>query len=504
MKFRALLSSVLLGALPIVCGADDPDAARRNRISAAGTDGFRALLAQAGWSPVGSVDEFRQIISTPVEVRRCLLVWFRGADQAGEPLPDGLNLFDFDWRTDFVAKGGSLWLATDQPLPDQLQQALAVDVAETVILARRNAPRYLNRLEFPYAHGVPDSVPNLFKSRNHLDADDRPLMVATNRPSYVRIASNWTTLGVFRRGEWRYPNNLSEIRDLPFVVALTDPSGGKILLQADHSVFINGMLLPKAANDNLAFALNCLDWLAPPPDGPKRYVLFIEDGHVWQPEDYDLMFRAMPTPTAESITQFLWDNRHLLWENLDLAEDVLARLEKDRVLAEVEGQDLMGQIVEDLFSPTARRRFLLVIGAMVLLLVAWRAWLRARRPSAEPVPRLSAALERSYRRGVPRGDAGPSADLFRPGSSMGRKLARDILAHLQGQPEPSPDLSRIRVSAGWRQRRRIRQHLVELRRIAFAPESEATQTDDWRTLTQCVEFLSEWVDCGLIAVPPKA
>ncbi|MCX7702354.1 MAG: hypothetical protein N2039_15880, partial [Gemmataceae bacterium] len=360
--------------------AAEPELPTQGRISAEGTDGFRALLTQSGLTPIGSVEQFRAILAENGGPQQCLLIWFRGADRFGEPLPDGMDLLDFDWRSEFVDRGGALWVATDQPLPDLLRRSLAADVFDTVILARRIAPRYSNRIECPYAYGVPDVTPNLFQARSGRGrggdvGEPPPLAVATNRPSYLISARDFTTVGVFRRNEWRYPSNISELRDLPFAQVMAHDSGGKVLLLSDHSVFINSMLLPREPNDNLAFALNCVDWLTSTPAGGRRqFVLFVENGHIWQPRDYDLMLRAMPPPTPENVAQFLWENRHLLWENLDLAEDVLARLEEDRVLAEVESQDLLGQLLVDLVSPPALRRALFIAGAVLIGLMGGVAW----------------------------------------------------------------------------------------------------------------------------------
>lgn len=501
---RTLCFLVLMCFLA-VCRAAEPMPPAQGRISAEGTDGFRALLAQSGLTPIGSVEQFRAILAKNGGPQQCLLIWFRGADRFGEPLPDGMDLLEFDWRADFVERGGALWVATDQPFPGPLRRSLAADVFDTVILARRNAPRYSNRIECPYAYGLPDVTPNLFQARSSRGQagdlrEPPPLAVATNRPSYLISARDFTTVGVFRRNEWRYLSNISEIRDLPFAQVMAHDSGGRILLLSDHSVFINSMLLPREPNDNLAFTLNCVEWLTSAPGGNRRqFVLFVENGHVWQPRDYDLMLRALPSPTPENVAQFLWENRHLLWENLDLAEDVLARLEEDRVLAEVESQDLLGQLFLDLVPPPAWRRALFIVGAVLLGLIGGVAWLRSRNRGAAKSPCLATALENAHRRNTVCDDARPVSTSPLPLSMLGRALAREFLARLQARPEPTPDLSRIRIDAGWRQRREIRRHLARVRGVAFAHETEPTSPEDFRALTGSIEFLTEWVDRGVVS-----
>jgi hypothetical protein len=459
--------------------------------------------------PIGSLAElqvFRRDLDFP---KRLLIVWFRGADSSGQAFPDGLDQFDFDLQRDFVARGGALWLATDQPLPTSLSAVFQVSVEGTTILARRQAPSYRDKFECPFLYGVAGAEPDLFRPRGsresaHVGRPEASLAVATNRPSFLQPSPELRTVGVFREREWRYPSNFSELRDLPVVQAAAYAEGGKILLIADHSIFINWMLLPREPNDNLAFAINCVDWLMQADTGTTRtHVLFMEDGRIWSPADYDLMLRSLPSPTPENIGQFLWDNRHLLWENLDLAEDVLARLEEDGVLAEVESQDLLGQLLADLVNGPSLRRALFILGGILAAGVVIRSALRIRHRFLTAVPRLSTALDR-----IPsRPDTEPPWLPLVVDSTLRnrwvREQSRRLLARLQNATEPSPDLSSISINASWWQRRRMSAALRRIRHWAFMPATESCTLADLQTLTRHLETLTEWMDRGVFQMASR-
>src|SRR5262249_13769371 len=101
-RFRVTLLALLL-ALPSVASAQ-----KRDPITGEGTEGFRALLAGKGLQPLGSIKELEQQMA--VDPSRVIIVFFHGTDARGRLLPDGLEQFDFDLRTDFVDRGGALWV----------------------------------------------------------------------------------------------------------------------------------------------------------------------------------------------------------------------------------------------------------------------------------------------------------------------------------------------------------------------------------------------------------
>src|SRR5262249_22227280 len=126
-----------------------------------------------------------------------------------------------------------------------------------------------------------------------------------------------------------------------FAQAKRYDGGGRILVLADHSVFINSMLLPQRyPNDNLSFAFNCLDWLMlGPGDEKRKYVMFMEDGRIWQNDDYNLMLQTLPTNTQE-LLEMLREHPELLWQSREFGEHLLRHAERSKFLREVEREDI--------------------------------------------------------------------------------------------------------------------------------------------------------------------
>src|SRR5262249_30110277 len=121
--------------------------------------------------------------------------------------------------------------------------------------------------------------------------------IATNKPSYLMRRSNRLPFladlpagCVFRDPTTDlftvYPD------PLPFAAGATvGAKGGRILVLADHSLFINGMMLQED-NGNFQFAYNCLKWLREGPEGKRDRVLFADEGKVVT--DFTVPLRTLP------------------------------------------------------------------------------------------------------------------------------------------------------------------------------------------------------------------
>jgi hypothetical protein len=87
--------------------------------------------------------------------------------------------------------------------------------------------------------------------------------------------------------------------DYPFAVG--GPWGkGCVLFLADHSVFINNMML-QSDTGNVGFTVNCLDWLR--STGPERRdrVLFYDEGRVVTNFDVPVKFRPPGLPPVNDM-----------------------------------------------------------------------------------------------------------------------------------------------------------------------------------------------------------
>src|SRR5262249_230316 len=126
--------------------------------------------------------------------------------------------------------------------------------------------RYRNFAECPLLMPVPGASPALFGNTGLAAGAGLTLAgVATNRPSCLwlhRIPRGLAVLDNLPEGcqtdfggqWWQRP-----AQRLPFAVGGT-VGNGRLLVLADHSLFINDMML-QHDTDNIDFTYNCLDWL---------------------------------------------------------------------------------------------------------------------------------------------------------------------------------------------------------------------------------------------------
>jgi hypothetical protein len=491
---RALLFALLF-ALPTLAPAQS-----RRSITGEGTEGFRALLAGKGLHPLGSIEDLNKQMA--VDPSKVLIVYFHGTNAAGQELPDGLDQFEFDLKRDFVDRGGALWVATDRPLPRRLADATGATVFRAIIAARNPALAYKGNPNCPYVTQVPGSVPNLFaQSGDHPDSLTR---VATNRPAYLRGSAELDDLGIFERGTWRFEGESNELNDvLPRLHSIRVAqghkydNGAKVLVLADHSIFINSMLLPRGnPNDNLRFASNCVDWLM---TGPSRnYVLFMEDGHIYQRDDYDLILQSMPQPRPEDIAEFLWENKDLLWKNTDLAEEVLSKMEEDGIFEEVEKSGMIGGILDDILEPWMVARFVVIAGAVGLFGYAVLQFAGSRHRVPKRVARLSLLLDRMRPR------TGLLELRLRSGLGRGRYYelarhrAREMFADLKLTPAEEGPMPTVEIDAGWWRRGRILRDLRDVWAVAFGREPVPVTGKAWDSFQRKLSQIEVMIRHGAI------
>src|SRR5262249_19703226 len=150
----------------------------------------------------------------------------------------------------FISEGGSVFVATDHPT-----SLLGVTVRGTHVQAFEEAQRYKGLRDCPVITAF-DRRFRIFDNVEHL---------ATNRPSFIVIQSS---------GYWRaatFPRG-TDAADEVFAVAFRGEKQ-KLLVLADHSVFINSMMI-QDDNHNFAFASNCVNWIT--DDGQRNRVLFLD------------------------------------------------------------------------------------------------------------------------------------------------------------------------------------------------------------------------------------
>jgi hypothetical protein len=443
-----------------------------------GTEGFRTLLHQLKLQPLASVGDLAK-----ADPKRTLIVAFRGAEAKGrDPLND-INVLNF------VQNGGAVLVATDQKTSGGWANDFDVQVYGTKVFAI-GFPCYKDHASCPFVdEAAPDTVPRLFHS---VSTPDRHLTnVATNLPSHLKSSNNLENVAYFsslcREEAVKAPLR----KPVLFAQQKRYDSGGKIFVMADHSVFINEMLLPAGRDDdNLEFTLNLLNWLSTTLDvtQPRDHVLFIDQTGKVETNFTALLQLAQPMPefnNPKELLRFLWENREMLWENRDklwahrdMASELASSAEQSGLFQEIEGQldEIVGSNIESWWIPKA----LLLFGLLIVFALSVRRFIAGRFRFPKAAPRLSMALDRSR----PRGSL---LDQRLRGSLRGgqcyeaaRIRARQMFADLEWTPaEEGGNLPRVDIHAGWWQRRALARDLRSLWKIAFGAEPVLVQAKHW-------------------------
>lgn len=214
----------------------------------------------------------------------------------------------------FVNQGGALLIATDQAVrhPHPLSRDFGVEVRGGYVESVRN--NFAGLKDCPLVN---------------IQARDHPLFrrvetIATNRPS-VLVAHPASPLQIFARLTPQIEmGNRRRFEDYAFMAG-GQLGAGRILVIADHSIFINDMML-QADTDNFDFAYNCIDWLS--ESGRRKQVLLIEDGEIVT--NFNVSFKPPPLPKLPS------------------QEQVVERV--NQLLAEAESKDQFNNVLLGLFG----------------------------------------------------------------------------------------------------------------------------------------------------------
>lgn len=271
-----LLAAVLLLIVPAILQAQ-PSAVPFGQSSHA----FRYLLKQQQLQPLNGLEE----MSDPAHT---LLVVF-GATGALAEIPGGLPRF--------LDQGGALLVATDRPTAGRLEDEFGVRVSGRQLAVDPEAPAAYRHLgECPLLQATAVTDPPIFQGLR---------AVATNRPSMLLFTDRQlpilATLPSAARVEGaKFLDYLPGLRH-PFAVGGAWREG-RVLILADHSIFINDMMLPPD-NDNFDFAYNCVHWLT--ENGRRDRVLFIDEGSVMTDFDVPLRPPALPLPTVEIVNRLV-------------------------------------------------------------------------------------------------------------------------------------------------------------------------------------------------------
>src|SRR5262249_21902396 len=226
-----------------------------------------------------------------------------------------------------------------------------------------------------------------------------------------------------------------------------------ILILADHSVFINDMLL-QDDNNNFDFTKQTIAWLRGGPQNPRKRILYCQDGQIVTDFHVDLKQIEVP-PVLPPVPK--------LKSSAEKVEQTLGDMEDSGEL-----YALLKKALHSITSDGGMLGVLVLTLSLVFALYGFSTLIRARRrvDSDLPLPPVHLAT------------AGPPLVQQRQNAMLktgnlwehARDLAGDCFANVLTSPPaaghrvPEPI---IEVSGGWWQRRRLGNQVRRLWQLAY-------------------------------------
>jgi hypothetical protein len=495
---HALLAGGLLAlAVALVPGSAraqraNADEERRRAALREGTHAFRFILNDLQLKPLNGFGDLEE------QQDKTILIVLGRPERLSE-VPGGLSAF--------VRKGGATLIATDRALPagevrEQVVEVAGVSVnAETVVC--RNLEACYQKLDHcPFLEPLEDAPPDLFQTEKQ-----GRVWVATNLPSWllpkgplpeqVRPLASLPPGCAPERPIRHMPRGDPEWRGRPprfgpppwqrklFAVG-GDVGRGRVLVLADHSIFINQMMLPRD-NNNAEFTYNCVNYLR--QDGQRQRVLFVEDGVVQT--DFKVPLQTLKVPPEELLKELFRRRREVGIQ----ANGALARAEgrndhNELLLEALEGRGLYGERLG--------RAALMLLALALLIYGVYRIGSRARHRRDLAVPLLpqvvdgnlpAAPLPAQRHQALLRG-----GNLWEPARAVVRQWFADLglSAEVGGAPP------RVTGGGGWWQRWQVRRLVRRLWALAYGPAPLRVRPATYRRLLADLEGLRGALDGGAV------
>ncbi|MHB1425630.1 MAG: DUF4350 domain-containing protein [Gemmataceae bacterium] len=492
----ALLIGLLALAIAPPCSAEAPLGSKQQPPYGLRTDAFRRLLFELQFQPLRT---FAELEENPSESLFIML---------GDPKCLSRKYFPRGLRS-FVEQGGAVLIATDKETAGTAGKELGdlagvIVTRETLICSK------------PYLRDAYDGSPYCPFVQPIADAMDPKgwtnalgKMVATNVPSCLELLRLPEGIHLLARLPQtcvveKINPNISEDPDGPRSLDENGPlfavggtvGKGRVLVLADHSIFINRMILPRD-NGNLEFAANCLHWLR---------------GGVSSPAE---ALHAVNNPDARSHAERgnegVQRNKVLLWDDGFVNPHFEVPLKKmavppttvsepavvaaiDKSLAKLEDSDFFNRKILEAVDDTqggregALRKVVYLLTLAAVLLLGYLFFWRIRYQLEPSFPFLTDTIDR-HQPTLSVLDQRRRAQM-RSGNvwEMGHCLAREYFESA-GVALTKASPPRVRMAHGsWRQRWRVRRRLARLWRLA---RGDAPIFLSPAALTKCLRDLEE-------------
>jgi hypothetical protein len=478
---------------------------RRRKALLEGTHFFRHILHDRGMTAIKEED-FGLLEEKP---DRCIVIVLGNLDWLGS-LPGGVEKF--------VRSGGALLAASDRPIMrsdagprsrrtaameranEGLRAVAGVSINQGTVVCARGADCYRGLDFCPFLEPVTDTTPALFAGLPPM------ARVATNVPSYLilrrevagieklatlppgsRVDSGrgfrlGTDLGgpiIILDGNSSMGAKPEENGEPPLLFAVGGKVGqGRVLVMADHSLFINEMMRP-TDTANVEFTYNCIDWLS---ENKKRtHVLFVEDGRIQS--KFDVPMKSVRIPMEELI-DLLYAKRNEI-----LVERGVVQLEQDDFF----NRTLVEALDDHGLTRDVLLRYFALLGTAALLVYALvRLGIRQRFRHDTSTPLLAADLGRKL-------PARPlveqrTEELIQHGNlwDPASVLVRHWFARM-GIEAPAPAAPAFAASGGWWRRRRVLKRLARLWLLANGREPKRISPPEvWRLQRDLDALRKSW------------
>jgi hypothetical protein len=291
-----------------------------------------------------------------------------------------------------------------------------------------------------------------------------------HRLAYLPLACEEEARFLGYRGSPSSPEKKPESPQRPLFAVGGTVGKGRVLVLADHSLFINRMILPPD-NGNLEFAANCLHWLR---------------GGISTPAEALRAMRGSQTPEkllGQRDKVLLWDDGTIptdfapppkvtpIKPPLDMEMEPAAVAALDRNVTRMEEENVFNRHLRDRIEampggwPRVARTTVYVLTLALALLLGYLFLWRGRHRPEPAVPLLahavsrhepSASLLEQRRRALLR-----SGNVWETAHQLVRQYFETAGIPLNGDSPP-----RVRVQGGWWQRQRVGRRVARLWRLA--------------------------------------
>jgi hypothetical protein len=394
-----------------------------------------------------------------------------------------------------VENGGALLVATDGQTPALLERHFGTGVSGTFLTLPTGGENAYRRMpECPYIDPVKGARPPLFEPGLPALRGAPPKRIASNKPSHLNVA-RWRFLPVLATLPAQCTDGRGNFHVWDFAVG-GDLGNGRVLVMADHSVFINEMMLQND-NGNIDFAYRCADWLRGDPARPRDRVLYYEDGVVQT--QFDIPLKDLPPPPLPPPDTWV-----------GMADEFLRGMEDEGTFRQMEEEGFFDGVVADLMgwlpfwawaTPEVKLWTLVVLVVSVALgLYAFvRLGAFRHRPDAT-VPALAALLEKQAPAGAVIEQRQQA--LLSDGNlwEAARELARHLFASAGISPDAGPAPPVIEARGGWWRRWRARRQWRHLWRLARSAQPVRVSPHDFARLASQVKELQAALAAGTVRI----